>query len=125
MDKELTEQKLKEITEKIVKEFQPEKIIFFGSWVWGNPGPDSDVDLLIIKDSQKPRLERKRELYSLLFPPGVAMDILVYTPEELEESINVNRNLFIEDVVRNGKILYEKAGSMKSILPERELVIVQ
>lgn len=126
MDKVFVEQKLKEITDKIVKEYQPEKIILFGSWAWGEPGPDSDLDLLIVQESGKPRLERERELRKFLSPTGIALDILVYNPQELEKSINENRNLFIEDIVRNGKILYDKPESTLTVtLPERPLIVLR
>lgn len=125
MEKEFFEQKLKEITDKIVKEYQPEKIILFGSWAWGEPTPDSDADLLVIKYSSKPRPQRENDLNEILFPRDIPLDALVYTPEEVEESINRNRNLFIEDIVRNGKVLYEKADSGISIaLPERSLIVL-
>lgn len=103
------EQKLKEITDKIVREYQPEKIILFGSYAWGEPGPDSDVDLLVVKDTGKPRRERERELDSLLFPRLAPMDILVYSYQELEDQINQNRNLFLEDIIKNGRVLYIKS----------------
>lgn len=126
MDKALVEQKLKEITDKIVKEFQPEKVILFGSWAWGEPGPDSDIDLLIVKDSQQSRIEREREVSRLLYPRELPIDILAYTPEELEKSINGNRNLFLEDIVRNGKVLYAKPESMLTVtLPERSLTVLR
>lgn len=118
--------KLDDLVGKIVKEFQPEKIILFGSWAWGNPGPDSDADLLIIKRSSKPRLQREQELNAILFPREMPLDLLVYTPDELEQSINRNRNLFIEDVVRNGRVLYTKADSDVFItLPARSLTVLR
>lgn len=90
--------KIKAITRKIVKEYQPEKIILFGSYAWGKPHKWSDMDLLVVKKTSKSRLEREQELRNLLSPQKIAMDILVYTPSELEKSINQNRNLFIEDI---------------------------
>lgn len=126
MDKAVVEQKLREITEKIVREFQPERIILFGSWAWGEPRSDSDVDLLIIKRSSKPRRQREQELNALLFSRAFALDFMVYTPEELEHSINKNRNLFIEDVIRNGRVLYAKPDSSISItLPVRPLTVLR
>ena len=126
MDRAVVERKLKEITEKIVKEYQPEKIILFGSWAWGTPHPDSDVDLLIVLRSSKPRLERERELNVILYPREMPLDLIVYTPDELEQSISKNRNLFIEDVIRNGRVLYAKPGSTTSLtLPERPLIILR
>lgn len=101
-------QQLKTITNTIVREFDPEKIILFGSWAWGAPGPDSDVDLLVVKRTAIPRRERQRQLSRLLYPRRIAVDLLVYTPEELNERITKDRNLFLEDVVTNGKILYAR-----------------
>jgi len=108
MEQAFAEQKIREITDKIVRGYQPEKIVLFGSWAWGTPHQDSDVDLLIIKEGDTSRIEREREVRALLFLCGVPLDILVYAPRELERSINNNRNLFLEDIVRNGRILYSK-----------------
>ena len=126
MERKNVEQELKEITEKIVREYQPEKIILFGSWAWGNPGPDSDVDLFIVKDSSKPKLERMREVDEIVFPRTVPLDILVYTPAEIDDSINKSGNLFIEDIVRNGKTLYVRPGiTMNISLPSRPLIVIR
>lgn len=126
MDKAAVEQKLKEIIDKIVKEYQPEKIILFGSWAWGEPGPDSDVDLFIVKRSEKLRLDRERELQALLSPRQIPIDLLVYTPEEVEKSISKNHNLFVEDIWRNGKVLYTEPESVFVVtLPERPLTVLR
>ncbi len=119
------QEKIKEITDKIVNEFQPDKIILFGSYAWGEPDENSDVDLLVIKNSQKSKFERGLELRKLLSFSKMALDTLVYTPKEIEESINKNHNFFMEDIVRNGKILYQKFGGVEIILPNRPLTILQ
>ena len=106
MGNSLIESQIKEIVHKIAREFKPEKIILFGSWAWGDPGPDSDVDLLVVKDSNKKRMERQIEIRKSLPDSGLPMDILVYTPSEIDESIHKNRNLFLEDIIANGKVLY-------------------
>lgn len=106
MDTVVTQEKIQEIAEKIAKEFQPEKIILFGSWAWGKPNQDSDVDILVVKESNKPRMEREREVRSIFFSAGIPIDILVYTASELKEKIDGDRNLFLEDIINNGKILY-------------------
>ena len=125
MERIAIESKLKEITDKIVREFQPEKIILFGSWAWGEPQESSDVDLFVMKKSGKSRIERGRELRRLLSGSGFpSLDILVYTPEEVDVSINQNRNLFIEDVVRNGRVLYARSSDDVRIADERPLVIL-
>ena len=102
------QEKIQEITQKIVKEFKPEKIILFGSYAWGKPGPDSDVDLFIVKKSKKRRINRERELRTKLFgnkfPP---MDILIYTPWEIEKRLLIE-DFFIKDILGKGRVLYAK-----------------
>jgi predicted nucleotidyltransferase len=107
---EIKLEKIQRVADAIAEKYRPEKIILFGSYAWGNPGPDSDVDLFIVKNTAKTHFEREQEIRQLLSPSGIAMDVFVYTPLELEQSINRNRNLFIEDIVRNGKVLFTKPG---------------
>ena len=99
---------LQRITKKIVAEYRPEKIILFGSWAWGVPHEWSDVDLFIVKDSPKKRREREYELRMKLFgnkfPP---MDLLIYTPEELERRVHIG-DFFVHDILDRGTVLYEK-----------------
>jgi predicted nucleotidyltransferase len=102
----ITREKIKEVADKIAREFQPEKIILFGSFAWGTPNEDSDIDLLVVKDTEERRIERAKKIRQLFRSSGTPMDILVYTPRELQEKISVDRNLFLEDVINNGVVLY-------------------
>jgi predicted nucleotidyltransferase len=102
------QEQIHSIVNKIVSQANPEKVILFGSYAWGKPNRDSDVDLLVVEKSDKGRLERGIKLREAIFPAGVAVDIISYTPEELELAVNEHRNLFLEDIVRNGQVLYEK-----------------
>lgn len=108
MDREVVERKLGEITAKIVKEFQPEKVILFGSWAWGQPHEWSDVDLFIVKDSEKKRWQREYELRMKLlgnkFPP---LDLLIYTSKEINRRLDIN-DLFVQDILNQGKVLYAR-----------------
>lgn len=117
--------KIKEIAEKIKREYNPERIILFGSYAWGKPHKWSDVDLFIVKKSRKRRIDRGYELRKKLsgsnLPP---LDLLVYTPEEINKGININHNLFLEDIVRNGKILYAQKNSEIKIKYKRFLKIL-
>lgn len=125
MEKAVIEEKINEIKDKIVREYKPEKIILFGSWAWGTPHADSDIDLLVVMESDKPRIERQRDVLDAIHPSYVPVDVLVHTPKELEESINKKGNLFLEDIVRNGKVLYTKPKSILTItLPHRPLVVL-
>ncbi len=120
------EKEISIIKDQIVKEFAPEKIILFGSYAWGKPTDDSDVDFLIVQNSNQKRTERQKALQEKLAKNAVPMDLLVYTPVEIENSINKNQNLFLEDILRNGKAIYENPSSKLSIkLPERELIVLQ
>ncbi|MEK7658317.1 MAG: nucleotidyltransferase domain-containing protein [Patescibacteria group bacterium] len=120
------EQKIKNIVDKIALEYKPEKIILFGSFAWGKPNQDSDVDLFVVKQSKKKRIDRERELRLKLFGYNFpAMDILIYTPEEVEKSVNEYKNLFIEDILRNGKVIYAKHGkALNIVFPKRPLNIL-
>ncbi len=87
MDAEIVERKLRELTEKIVEEFKPEKVILFGSWAWGVPGPDSDVDLLVVKATDRSTREVAREIDGTIFPRPFPLDLLVYRPDQIEEGL--------------------------------------
>lgn len=102
MTETITEEKIKELGEKIAREFQPEKIILFGSFAWGTPGPDSDVDLFIVKKTGNTR-ETAREISGSLMPRLFPIDLIVYTPETFEKRKN---DLFLQHIINNGKLLY-------------------
>jgi predicted nucleotidyltransferase len=99
------EAKISEIKDKIVKEIKPEKIILFGSYAWGNPNEDSDVDLFIIQKTSEPKRARQTSLRKKLFSIGVPMDIIIYTPEELEKRMDI-RDVFVRKILRDGKVLH-------------------
>jgi predicted nucleotidyltransferase len=99
--------KLKEITDKIVKEYEPEKIILFGSWAWGKPTEDSDVDLFIVKETDNTR-DTARRIDGSIFPRFSAMDFIVYTPNQLKKELEIEEP-FITKVLKAGKVLYEKS----------------
>jgi len=101
------EAKISEIKEKIVQEIQPEKIILFGSYAWGKPTAGSDVDLFIIKETTGSRRKKQMELRKKLFHMGVPMDIIIYTPKELEYRLEL-KDFFFEKIMNEGKLLYAK-----------------
>lgn len=98
-----------EIVQRIVDAIHPQRIILFGSRARGDARPDSDLDLLVIADSSEPRYRRAAPLYGALSDILIPMDILVYTPQEVEEWSGV-RQAFVTTAVREGKVLYEKRG---------------
>lgn len=79
----------------------------------------------MIKESNKTRLERQKELRSILSDQYLPIDVLVYTFAELEERVNKKHNLFLEDVVRNGVVLYSKKESREiNITDVRPLTVI-
>jgi predicted nucleotidyltransferase len=91
----------------ISRNFNPEKIILFGSYARGDAGPDSDADLLIVMNTGKNRRLRKVEILSKLAGIGLPKDIVIVTPQELEKYADMIGTI-IYPAVREGKILYEK-----------------
>ncbi len=85
LDERAVEGVLRSIVNALVDGYQPEKIILLGSWAGGRPREDSDLDLLIIKRTRKPMLERMAEVDEIVRPiaPLVAMDAIVMTPSEV------------------------------------------
>ncbi|MBI4239605.1 nucleotidyltransferase domain-containing protein [Candidatus Uhrbacteria bacterium] len=96
------------LSKRVVSYYKPEKVILFGSHVWGKPTMESDVDVLIIKRTLKSKIERQRELRARLYPMSMPVDFIVYTPSELKKKVRNDCNLFIKDVLKNGIVLYEK-----------------
>jgi predicted nucleotidyltransferase len=105
----ISKEKISEVVNKIALGYEPEKIILFGSYASGSPNENSDLDLLIIKDSDLPRPERSVQVRKLLFGSMIPMDLIVYTPKELEDSRNCNYN-FVNEVLSSGKTLYERVN---------------
>lgn len=99
--------KINEIIQKITNNYSPEKIILFGSYANGKPDKDSDLDILVVKDTDLPRHQRSHEVRKLLFHSMIPMDILVYTKKEFEEE-QKNKYSFIYSVIKNGIVLYKR-----------------
>lgn len=106
----ITEPMISEIVNKIVKNFHPEKIILFGSQVWGKPKGWSDIDILIIMkfNGSSPKITAK--ISKLAKPKYIPMDILVRTPEEIDQRIKLG-DYFIKRILSGGKVLYERPVS--------------
>ena len=97
---------LKQVIDTLHKNPDVKKIILFGSLASGEVGIKSDLDLLVIQDTDKPFLTRSRMIMQQL-NPCVAIDILVYTPEEFMKMQN-EPNSFIRNILRKGRVVYEK-----------------
>jgi predicted nucleotidyltransferase len=102
----LSSELLDEIVDRLVKGLQPEKIILFGSHAYGEPTPDSDIDLLIIvSDSDQPRHRRASHAYGTLRDLTAPTELIVLTRQEVEEKVNVRSSL-VSRAINQGKVLY-------------------
>lgn len=97
---------LDKIVASIGANYQPEKIILFGSLAEGTASEESDIDLLVIKETDKNPWDRSAEVDRYV-DHHVPVDILVYTPAEVAGRLAVN-DLFIKDIFSRGKVIYEK-----------------
>jgi uncharacterized protein len=96
---------IKSLCQQIVDNFQPEKVVLFGSYAYGTPTEDSDIDLLVIMPYTGNELDQmvtvRRRLKST-FP----LDVLVKTSAQLKERIEME-DFFIKEIIEKGTILYE------------------
>jgi uncharacterized protein len=101
-----TEKTISAIVKKIQEEYRPIKIILFGSYAYGNPTESSDIDLFIIKNSKKRRIDRFCEVRKIVREiKGVSIQPVVFTTKELEQRLRLGDD-FIKDILTKGKVVY-------------------
>lgn len=91
-----------------LKKYDPEKIILFGSAVEGKFHADSDIDVLVIKDTQEPYWKRQIKV-TLLYRGWIPTDIFVMTTLEFDRAQKENRFFITEEILKKGKVIYEKS----------------
>ncbi len=96
-----------EIVHRLVQTAAPDTVIVFGSRARGDHRPESDVDILVVAESDKPRYARSGSIYSALAGLPVEVDILVYTPREVHEWSKVPL-AFVTTATCEGTVLYER-----------------
>jgi len=93
------------IVDRIKDRFHPLKIILFGSYAWGVPDDDSDIDLFVIMESNLRRDQRARQIQKIFSDRTFPLDIIVYTPEEIKLSMK-RGNSFIKEILTRGGVVY-------------------
>ncbi len=101
----LTPKILQAIVQRIIEVAQPDKIIMFGSAARGEMGPNSDVDLLVVKRGAFHRGRLTEDIYMNLIGVGQAVDVIMVTPQELEQYKD-KPALVIYSAMREGKVVY-------------------
>ena len=98
---------LGEIVRRIVSAGNPDQIVLFGSRARLDSTEESDIDILVIEESDEPRYKRSPRYYSATCGTFPARDIVVWTPEEIQEWETVP-NHFVTTAMREGRVLYER-----------------
>ena len=96
------------IVDKINRDYKPEKIILYGSFAYGNPDKDSDIDLLIIKETDERPIDRRvrvRQIVDIREP--IAFSPFVITPQEVKYCLD-RGDQFIKEIIDKGEVLYAR-----------------
>jgi predicted nucleotidyltransferase len=95
------------MVEKIVADYAPQKVILFGSYAYGEPDPDSDIDMLIVKETSERFLDRWMTVQRIItgLHRSLPVEPLVLTPQELENRLTVG-DQFIAEILKRGMVLY-------------------
>jgi len=95
------------VVQQIIEKFNPKKVILFGSYAYGLPRPDSDLDLLVIMETNLTGVRQAVEISSqieYLF----GLDLMVYSPKRLEQRLSMG-DLFLQEIVSRGKVMFASA----------------
>jgi len=114
----VTDTIIQQLVERI-KQFSPEKVILFGSYAYGTPTDDSDVDLFVVKnidmqDIRQTRIEIRRSLFNIIWENKIELDLLVDNEDHINYRINIG-DKFYEELTTKGKILYAKQDISKRL----------
>ena len=92
---------------RLVQEYHPERVVLFGSYAYGTPNEDSDIDLLIIKDTPERLIKRLVAVRRILTDPKrtIALEPIVLTPQEVSRQL-AKGDQFIAEIMEKGKVLY-------------------
>jgi len=103
----LTEKEIAKLIDRIATRIQPQKIIIFGSYAKEKATIKSDLDILVIKETELPMANRADDLKPILSNSLIPVDVHIYTPEEVEE-YGKEQFSFINSILKTGRIVYEK-----------------
>lgn len=100
---------IEEVKNRLVKVYDPLKIYLFGSYAWGTPDQDSDLDVLVVVEkSELQRHKRGKPGFESLWGLGISKDLMVYTEKEFEAGAQDHSSL-VYKILKDGKMLYAKS----------------
>lgn len=100
----ISQEAIQKVSDQIAQMFRPERIVLFGSYVYGSPTEDSDVDLLVVLPHEGKGFQKAAEMLSRLRPP-FPIDLIVRTPEQLRQRLALN-DFFLREILEKGRVLY-------------------
>jgi len=100
-------QAISKMIEKIVADYAPQTVILFGSYAYGDPDADSDIDMLIVKETSERFLDRWVTVHRIItgLHRSLPVELLVLTPQELENRLAVG-DQFIAEILERGTVLH-------------------
>ncbi len=101
----ITLEQIQEFSQQIAEKFQPDRIILFGSYAYGQPTEDSDVDLLVILPFEDLPVYKAIEIRRAVKSP-FPLDLMARTSEQVQQRLDMG-DFFIQDIIKKGRILYE------------------
>jgi len=107
--KRIPDSVIRTLAHRIAEKFHPQRIVLFGSYAYGTPRPESDVDLLVVMETTLGESEQALEIrkyLQILF----GLDLIVYTPQKLSQRINWGDS-FLKEITERGMILYESSDT--------------
>jgi uncharacterized protein len=99
---------IQKLTERIARAYRPERIILFGSYAYGSPGEESDVDLLVVLPFQGKGSRKAAEILTQV-RPSFPVDIIVRTPAQVQQRIAQN-DFFMREIVEKGRVLFASSN---------------
>jgi predicted nucleotidyltransferase len=104
----ITQEVIEEVKKRLIDVYNPLKIYLFGSYAWGSPTEDSDLDLLIvIEESNEKRHKRGKPGYMALWGMDISKDLMIYTKDELEQRATDPSSL-IYKILKEGRVLHAR-----------------
>ena len=106
-DSAISMQNIRGLVRRMASKFQLEKVVLFGSYAYGNPGPESDVDLLVVMNTSLSSRQQRLKISQAISPRPFPLDLIVRTPEELEQRLKLG-DPFLREVISQGRVIYER-----------------
>jgi predicted nucleotidyltransferase len=100
---------IKKVTKEIVAHFHPRQVILFGSYAYGTPTEDSDVDLLVIMESEERNLPQALKISRAISHP-FPMDLVVLKPWEVQKRLQ-GGDLVLREILTKGEVLFEASDT--------------